>query len=193
MRRGQGLRRRAAKLPRMGGSANGAVTLESLIQLNLPPTTRDVVRNASRAVLSIQHWKARLVLWSAAVAVGVVAVAFARAADLAQLGLRKLVEIWPWWPWVLAPPGFFVIAWLTRRYFRGAEGSGIPQTIFTLKPDTGEAGAQLLKVHVVIGRMVLACVGLLCGGSIGREGPTVHVGAVIAQSFGRWKIGRAHV
>ena len=170
----------------MGGSANGAVTLESLIQLNLPPTTRDVVRNASRAVLSIQHWKARLVLWSAAVAVGVVAVAFARAADLAQLGLRKLVEIWPWWPWVLAPPGFFVIAWLTRRYFRGAEGSGIPQTIFTLKPDTGEAGAQLLKVHVVIGRMVLACVGLLCGGSIGREGPTVHVGAVIAQSFGRW-------
>jgi H+/Cl- antiporter ClcA len=154
--------------------------------LTLPPTTRDVVRNAGRAVLSIHHWRARLVLWSAAITVGVVAVTFARAADLAQLGLRRLVEIWPWWPWVLAPPGFYGVAWLTRRYFRGAEGSGIPQTIFTLKPDAGEAGEQLLKVHVVVGRMLLACVGLFCGGSIGREGPTVHVGAVVAQAFGRW-------
>ena len=125
-------------------------------------------------------------LWGAAVAVGVVAVAFARAADLAQLGLRRLVEMWPWWPWVLAPLGFCVVAWLTRRYFRGAEGSGIPQTIFALKPDAGETGERLLKLHVVVGRMLLACVGLFCGGSIGREGPTVHVGAVVAQSFGRW-------
>ena len=125
-------------------------------------------------------------LWGAAIAVGVVAVAFARMADLAQLGLRRLVEVWPWWPWVLAPPGFVGIAWLTRRYFRGAEGSGIPQTIFALKPDAGEAGERLLKPHVVVGRMLLACVGLLCGGSIGREGPTVHVGAVVAYTFGRW-------
>jgi H+/Cl- antiporter ClcA len=107
-------------------------------------------------------------------------------ADIAQLGLRRLVEVWPWWPWVLAPPGFVLIAWLTRRYFRGAEGSGIPQTIFALKPDAGEAGERLLKPHVVLGRMFLACVGLLCGGSIGREGPTVHVGAVVAYTFGRW-------
>ena len=125
-------------------------------------------------------------LWGAAVAVGLVAVAFARAADLAQLGLRRLVEMWRWWPWVLAPAGFCFVAWLTRRYFRGAEGSGIPQTIFALKPDAGETGERLLKLHVVVGRMVLACVGLFCGGSIGREGPTVHVGAVVAQSFGRW-------
>ena len=154
-------------------------------QSALPPT-RDVVRNAGRAVLSVHHWRARLILWSAAVAVGVVAVAFARLADVAQLGLRRLLVISPWWPWLLAPPGFFCIAWLTRRYFRGAEGSGIPQTIFALKPDSGEAGLRLLKPHVVVGRMILACVGLFCGGSIGREGPTVHVGAAMAHAFGRW-------
>lgn len=154
-------------------------------ELALPPT-RDVVRNAGRAVLSVHHWRARLVLWSAAVAVGVVAVAFARLADVAQLGLRRLLVISPWWPWLLAPLGFFCIAWLTRRYFRGAEGSGIPQTIFALKPDSGETGLRLLKPHIVVGRMILACVGLFCGGSIGREGPTVHVGAAIAHAFGRW-------
>jgi H+/Cl- antiporter ClcA len=153
--------------------------------LTLPPT-RDIVRNAGRAVLSIHHWKARLVLWSAAVAVGVVAVAFARLADLAQLWLRRLLVGSPWWPWLLAPLGFCGVAWLTRRYFRGAEGSGIPQTIFALQPDSGPAGQRLLRPHVVVGRMILACVGLFCGGSIGREGPTVHVGAVIAHAFGRW-------
>jgi H+/Cl- antiporter ClcA len=119
-------------------------------QSALPPT-RDVVRNAGRAVLSVHHWRARLVLWSAAVAVGVVAVVFARLADVAQLGLRRLLVISPWWPWLLAPPGFFCIAWLTRRYFRGAEGSGIPQTIFALKPDSGETGLRLLEPHVVMG------------------------------------------
>ncbi len=148
--------------------------------------TREVVRNAGRAVLSIHHWRARLVLWTAAVAVGGVAVAFARLADLAQLGLRRLVAVWPWWPWILAPVGLGAVAWVTRRFFRGAEGSGIPQTIFALQPQSGEPGAKLLQPHVVVGRMVLACVGLFCGGSIGREGPTVHVGAVIAHSFGRW-------
>jgi H+/Cl- antiporter ClcA len=154
-------------------------------ELTLPPA-RDVVRNAGRAVLSVNHWRARLVLWSAAVAVGVVAVLFAKMADVAQLGLRRLLVISPWWPWLLAPPGFFGIAWLTRRYFHGAEGSGIPQTIFAAKPESGEAGLRLLKPHVVVGRMILACVGLFCGGSIGREGPTVHVGAVISHAFGRW-------
>jgi H+/Cl- antiporter ClcA len=151
----------------------------------LPPA-RDVVRNAGRAVLSVHHWRARFVLWTAAVAVGVVAVGFARAADLAQLGLRRLLGLSPWWPWLLAPLGFCGIAWLTRRYFRGAEGSGIPQSIFALQPDSGEKGLLLLRPHIVVGRMILACVGLLCGGSIGREGPTVHVGAAISLAFGRW-------
>ena len=80
----------------------------------------------------------------------------------------------------------FCIAWSTQRFFRGAEGSGIPQTIFTLRADAGEAGLQLLKLRVVLGRVFLAAAGLLCGGSIGREGPTVHVGAVITHGVSRW-------
>ena len=86
--------------------------------------------------------------------------------------------------------GFFVIAWLTRRYFRGAEGSGIPQTIFAIRPDSGELGQMFLRPRVVIGRVLLAGAALLCGGSIGREGPTVHVGAVIVNSVGRLMPGR---
>jgi H+/Cl- antiporter ClcA len=137
-------------------------------------------------LISAPRWKTRLLMWSSAAAVGVAAVAFAKIADLAQLALRKLLDIRPWTPWLLAPLGFFAIAWLTRRYFSGAEGSGIPQTIFALRAESGERGRQLLRARVVIGRVVLAAVGLFCGGSIGREGPTVHVGAVIVHGVSRW-------
>ncbi len=83
-----------------------------------------------------------------------------------------------------------MIAWLTRRYFRGAEGSGIPQTIFAIRPESGELGQMFLRPRVVIGRVLLAGAALFCGGSIGREGPTVHVGAVIVNTVGRWMPGR---
>jgi H+/Cl- antiporter ClcA len=129
-------------------------------------------------------------MWGAAGAVGAAAVAFAKIADVAQGGLKRLLGIAPWTPWVLAPVGFFVIAWLTGRYFRGAEGSGIPQTIFAIRPESGELGQTFLRPRVVIGRVLLAGAGLFCGGSIGREGPTVHVGAVIVNSVGRWMPGR---
>jgi H+/Cl- antiporter ClcA len=127
-----------------------------------------------------------LLLWGAAAAVGLAAVGFAGLADVAQTALRRLIGVASWCPWLLAPIGFFAIAWVTRRYFRGAEGSGIPQTIFALRPHAGEQGERFLKPSVVIGRVVLATIGLLCGGSIGREGPTVHVGAVIVHSVARW-------
>jgi len=141
-------------------------------------------------LLSYRHWQARLLMWGAAGAVGVAAVAFAKIADVAQSALKRLLGIAPWTPWVLAPVGFFVIAWLTRRYFRGAEGSGIPQTIFAIRPESGELGQMFLRPRVVIGRVLLAGAALFCGGSIGREGPTVHVGAVIVNSVGRWMPGR---
>ena len=137
-------------------------------------------------LLSVPHWKSRMLLWGAAALVGVAAVAFAKLADIAQLLLRRLVNESDWWPWLTAPLGFAAIAWVTRRYFAGAEGSGIPQTIFALRADAGAKGQQFLRPKVVIGRVVLAVMGLLCGGSIGREGPTVHVGAVIVHGIWRW-------
>jgi H+/Cl- antiporter ClcA len=33
--------------------------------------------------------------------------------------------------------------------------------------------------------MVLTVLGFLCGASVGREGPTVHVGASIMDALGR--------
>lgn len=145
-----------------------------------------LVRMRIKHVLFGPHWRERLLLWAAAGAVGIAAVIFAKAADFAQLELRHMVALTHWSPWASAPVGFFCIAWMTRRYFPGAEGSGIPQSIFALRADAGDKGRLFLRPIVVAGRVVLATAGLFCGGSIGREGPTVHVGAVIFGSVTRW-------
>ena len=109
---------------------------------------RDVVRNAGQTFLSYHHWKARVLLWTAAAAIGLAAVAFAGLADLALSQLRRLLRWSPWIPWFTAPIGFFCIAWLTQRFFSGAEGSGIPQPNFALRADAGEAGLRLLVQRV---------------------------------------------
>jgi H+/Cl- antiporter ClcA len=146
---------------------------------------RDLIHKA-RPLLSLPHWRGRLVLWAAAAGVGCAAVGFARLADAAQATFRLALSRSALWPWLLTPLGLALIAWLTRRYFRGAEGSGIPQTIFALRTEDEAKGDALLSLRVLAGRISLAAAALLCGASIGREGPTVQIGAAITHAIGRF-------
>jgi H+/Cl- antiporter ClcA len=50
--------------------------------------------------------------------------------------------------------------------------------------------AQVLSLRIALAKIGLTCMGLLCGASIGREGPTVHVGASIMYSLRHLKFLR---
>jgi len=129
----------------------------------------------------------RLVFWGGAVAVGAVSVAFAAAATrMAALFHTMLFN--PWIALVLTPAGFTLSAWIAARYFPGSQGSGIPQAIAARHiRDTG-LRSQILSLRLTFGKIVLTLFGLACGASIGREGPTVQVGAAIMLQSAR--IGR---
>ena len=130
-------------------------------------------------------WKRRLALWGGGVLVGLAAIAFARASDLAFAGFRSLLAISPWLPLAALPAAFALLAWLTSGPLRATRGSGIPQVIAALDvPDTAFRD-RLLSLPVVFAKMGLTLLGLAAGASIGREGPTVHVGAGIMYAVGK--------
>ena len=78
-------------------------------------------------------------------------------------------------------------AWAAHSLFPGSQGSGIPQAIAArhLKDDSVRSG--LLSARLTIGKIILTLLGLACGASIGREGPTVQIGASIM--LGTAKLG----
>ncbi|MBN9554625.1 MAG: chloride channel protein [Alphaproteobacteria bacterium] len=135
-------------------------------------------------LLSRRHWKMRLVLWGGALTVGVVSVAFAWAANRAQ-DVFSHILFNPWLALLITPLGFVACAFGARTVFAGAQGSGIPQAIAARHLKDDAARARLLSLRLTIGKILLTLIGLLCGASIGREGPTVQVGASLMLGAAR--------
>ncbi|MBB6469375.1 H+/Cl- antiporter ClcA [Aminobacter lissarensis] len=129
-------------------------------------------------------------LWSGAAAIGLVSVLFAVLADRAQATFNDIIGTAGTWrfylPLAITPFGFVLCAWLSTEFFPGSQGSGIPQAIAARHLRDDEDRSHILSLRLVVGKIALTVVGLLCGASIGREGPTVQVGASIMMQVARW-------
>jgi H+/Cl- antiporter ClcA len=136
-----------------------------------------------RHLLSGQRWRMRIVFWGGAITVGLVSVVFAWAANRASEGFYRLL-VYPWMAFALTPAIFMLSAWATRRFFNGAQGSGIPQAIAARR--ARNLRNSLLPMRLTAGKILLTLLGLLGGASIGREGPTVQIGAAIMLKCGAW-------
>ena len=148
---------------------------------------RQHIRRTRHRFFKTTIWKTRLIFWGGAVLVGIVAAVFALLGDQADHVYRNLFDAWPWLSFIVTPLGLMLIVWLTRRFFPGAEGSGIPQTLIAIEGRGGKPLAeQLLSFRIAVGKVLLTVMGLFSGASIGREGPTVHLGAAIMYSLGRY-------
>ncbi|MCP1171536.1 chloride channel protein [Ralstonia chuxiongensis] len=128
-------------------------------------------------------WANYGIFWLGAVLVGLVSVAYAKIIDLGFELFRGMVSHAFWLPIVITPVGAALAIWLTRQFFRGAEGSGIPQVIATL--EDGRLSSALLSLRIMIGKIVVSFLGILCGFTIGREGPTVQIGASLMYAMRR--------
>src|SRR6476660_9401338 len=86
-------------------------------------------------------FRRRVAVLAGAVAVGLCAVAFARASDLVSHIFAGYAARWRWAPLVVTPLGFVALVWLTRRFAPLARGSGIPQVMAAqTRPDLGQGG-----------------------------------------------------
>jgi H+/Cl- antiporter ClcA len=76
--------------------------------------------------------------------------------------------------------------WLTGRFAPEASGSGIPQVIAAAEERwRGRWGGQRVTLRTAVWKVVLSAALLVCGASIGREGPTVQVVAGITRTLTR--------
>lgn len=87
------------------------------------------------------------------------------------LGLRRLF---------VPVLGSLVTGFLMHRYFPYARGSGIPQTKVALFLQGGR-----ITLKTVLGRFFCSATALASGLSLGREGPSVQIGAGFASVMGR--------
>ena len=135
--------------------------------------------------LTSARWQRRAIFLLGGIGVGATAVALAQLADLAQHAFALLLAKSRYAVLAVTPLGFVLSAYLTIRLFPNAQGSGIPQAIAARHLTDQSARESLVSIRIAIGKTILTLFGLLCGGSVGREGPTVQVGASIMFALGR--------
>lgn len=123
-------------------------------------------------------FRRRIAVITGAVVIGVVAVLFAKASDEMGLVFERFVRRWPLAPLVTTPLGFMALVWITRRWAPLARGSGIPQ-VMAARNDPAGAARGLIAVRTVLAKALLTMGAVLCGASVGREGPTVQLAAAV--------------
>lgn len=129
------------------------------------------------------RWRRRAIFLLGGIAVGAAAVALAQLADWAQIAFAALVSHFRYASLLLTPVGFALSVFLTNRFFQNAQGSGIPQAIAARHLTDQTARESLVSLRIAAGKVLLTLLGLLCGASVGREGPTVQIGASIMRTW----------
>jgi H+/Cl- antiporter ClcA len=142
-------------------------------------------RHVRRVRAFSTRWQKRALFIVGGLVVGACAVGFALVADAAQDGFRWILGVSRYASLGVTPAGFALSVFLAVRYFPNSGGSGIPQAIAARALTDQAARGRLVSLRVAVGKVLLTTLGLLCGGSLGREGPTVQVGASVMFALGR--------
>jgi chloride channel protein, CIC family len=146
------------------------------------------------------HLRSNILQLTGTAAIGLVAGLAAVAFHQAMILLAtRFVEAPSKWPvtifalFILISMGAaaWVTGWLMKRFAPDAPGSGIPQVKVAY-----HRGQLDFSWHLVWVKFLGGAISIGTGASLGREGPTIHIGAAIAskiaKSFGESSVTRAN-
>jgi len=87
----------------------------------------------------------------------------------------------PWWYKVLAPVvGGLIIGPIIYFFAREAKGHGVPEVMLATLLQGGKIRPRVAFIKAIVSAL---CIG--SGGSVGREGPLVQIGASVGSSIGQ--------
>lgn len=128
------------------------------------------------------HEDKLLLAWTLVTAgiIGAVTVCFMLATENLGQKLHPAGDHAAWRRLLMPILGAGVAGFLLRRFFPQSAGSGIPQTKAALVLHDGH-----ISLRTAVGKFICSTITLASGISLGREGPSVQVGAGIASALGR--------
>lgn len=139
----------------------------------------NTLRKAKMMMLSLRLWRKRLVFWCGAILVGIASSYFAIAVNQTNELFQRFILPHNLLPLFITPLVFALSSGITRRFFPTARGSGIPQAIAARILRSPESRNRLLGMRIAIAKILLTLLALAGGASVGREGPTVQIGASV--------------
>jgi len=88
----------------------------------------------------------------------------------------------PWWLTIIIPAsGGLCVGLITYYFAREAKGHGVPEVMEAVAVRGGR-----IRPRIVIAKMFASGICIATGGSVGREGPIVQIGASLGSTIGQW-------
>ena len=154
---------------------------------------QSILKPVKRFINYFNRSESRLIL-ILAVFIGVLggfgAVGFRKLIDLFQFiffggggeNIVKLAQHLNWWQRVLIPTlGGLLLAPMIKLFSKECKGDGVPEVIESIAIQTVK-----IKSRTVITRSLASAISLASGGSVGREGPIIQIGAALGSAVGQF-------
>lgn len=77
--------------------------------------------------------------------------------------------------------GLMLVAFITNVFAKEAKGHGVPEVMSAVTRRGG-----IIRPRIVLIKMFVSAITIGSGGSVGREGPIVHIGSAIGSVFGQF-------
>ena len=85
-----------------------------------------------------------------------------------------------WYPLVVVPAGLMLVILIVRRFAPTAGGHGVPEVMEAVAMRSG-----LMRGRTGVVKLIASSVNIGLGGSVGKEGPIVQVGAAFGSALSR--------